>query len=36
MTILQTMIEVFPKEHLDFMFVGLLEPADLVEMVMLD
>lgn len=36
MTILQTMTEVFPKEHLDFMFVGLLNPADVVEMVMLN
>lgn len=36
MTILQTMTEVFPKEHLDFMFAGLLDPADVVEMVMLD
>lgn len=36
MTILQTMTQVFPKEHLDFMFVGLLYLADVVEMVMLD
>lgn len=36
MTILQTMTDVFPKEHLDFLFVGLLDPGDVVEMVMLD
>ena len=36
MTILQTMTEVFPKEHLDFLFVGLQNPADVVEMVMLN
>lgn len=36
MTILQTMTDVFPKDHLDFMFAGLLDPGDVVEMVMLD
>ena len=35
MTILQTMIDVFPKDHLDFMFAGFLDPGDVVEMVML-
>ena len=35
-TILETMMEVFPKEHLDVMFVGLLDHGDVVEMVMLD
>lgn len=36
MTILQTMIDVFLKDHLDFMFAGFLDPGDIVEMVMLD
>ena len=36
MTILQTMIDVFPKDHLDFMFAGFLDPGYIVEMVMLD
>lgn len=35
-TILETMMKVFPQEHLDFMFCGLLDPGDVVEMVMLD
>ena len=35
-TILQTMMEVFPKDHLDFMFAGLLDPADIIEMVIFD
>ena len=30
------MIDVFPKDHLDFMFAGFLDPGDVVEMVMLD
>ena len=30
------MIEVFPKDYFDFMFAGLLDPGDVVEMVMLD
>ena len=29
-TILQTMIDVFPKDHLDFMFAGFLDPGDIV------
>ena len=36
MTILETMMKVFPQEHLDFIFCGLLDPGDVVEMVMLD
>lgn len=32
-TILETMMKVFPQEHLDFMFCGLLDPGDVVEMV---
>lgn len=36
MTILETMMKVFPQEHLDFIFCGLLAPGDVVEMVMLD
>ena len=36
MTILETMMKVFPPEHLDFMFCRLLNPGDVVEMVMLD
>lgn len=30
-TILETMMKVFPQEHLDFMFCGLLDPGDVVE-----
>lgn len=36
LTVLQVMVEVFPQEHLDFMFAGLLDPADVVEMVIFD
>lgn len=32
MTILETMMKVFPQEHLDFIFCGLLDPGDVVEM----
>ena len=30
------MTDNFPKEHLEFMFAGLLYPSDVVEMVILD
>ena len=36
MTILQIMTDVFSKYHLDFMFAGLLNPGDVVKMMMLD
>jgi hypothetical protein len=36
MTILDTMMKAFPQEHLEFMFCGLLDPGDVVEMVMLN
>lgn len=36
LTILKTMTDVFPREHLDFMFAGLLYPSDVVEMVIFD
>ena len=34
--ILKMMTEVFPRKHLDFMFAGLLDPGDVVEMTMLE
>jgi len=36
MTILQVMTNEFPQECWDFVFAGLLDPADVVEMVMVD
>lgn len=36
MTILQVMTEEFPQDYRDFVFAGLLDPADVVEMVMVD
>jgi hypothetical protein len=36
MTILDTMMKAFPQEHLEFMFCGLLDSGDVVEMVMLN
>lgn len=36
LTVLQVMMDVFPQKHLEFMFAGLLDPADIVEMVIFD
>ena len=36
MTILDVMMKEFPREYLDFLFAGLLDPSDIVEMVMLE
>lgn len=36
MTILDVMTDVFPQEYRDFVFAGLLDPGDVVEMVMFD
>ena len=36
MTILDVMTNVFPQDYQDFVFAGLLDPGDVVEMVMFD
>lgn len=36
MTILDVMTDVFPQEYRDFVFAGLLDLGDVVEMVMFD
>ena len=35
-TILKVMMEIFPSEYRDCVFAGLLDPGDVVEMVMFD
>ena len=36
MTILDVMKDVFPQDYRDFVFAGLLDPGDVVEMVIFD